>query len=75
MHAQITAIYVFQAQLAGVYPNTTAQYNMISATFVGVLIILLVRRVQIRNTSITLSQVLVAAVTNGLLQRQNLRGL
>ena len=43
VHAQITAVYVFQEQLARVYPNTTVQYNMISATFVAALIILLVR--------------------------------
>ncbi len=41
--AQIVSIFVFQEQLAKVYPNTTGQYNMISALFVGVLIILLVR--------------------------------
>ena len=41
--AQIVSIFVFQEQLAKVYPNTTGQYNMISALFVGILIILLVR--------------------------------
>jgi hypothetical protein len=48
---QITSIYVFQAQLARVYANTTAQYNMISATFVAVLIILLVRGLQMEHTA------------------------
>ncbi len=39
---QIVPIYVFQTQLAKVYPNTTGQYNMISGIFVSALIILLV---------------------------------
>ncbi len=39
---QIVPIYVFQTQLAKVYPNTTGQYNMISGIFVSALIIMLV---------------------------------
>ena len=39
---QIVQIYVFQTQLAKVYPNTTGHYNMISGVFVGVLVILMV---------------------------------